>query len=102
MAAFRIASPAIETFEQIFARQVDMKHALLLPFGRSAIYFFLGASGTRGAKVILPAYNCRVVASTVVASGNIPFFVDCGKGGFNMDIEDAVRNVDRETKLLLS
>ncbi len=97
-AAILADSSAVERFEREFPAKVNMRYGLMLPHGRSALSIFLRAFDIRGKKIVLPAYNCRVVASAVVESGNIPVFVDTEEGGgFNMDLSGAAGAVDGDT-----
>ena len=92
---------AIRLFEDRFAEFVGMKHGLFLPFGRSALSVYFRAFKIANRKVIIAAYNCRVVGSTIASSGNTPLFIDCAENSFNMDLEKAVDAIDDNTAALV-
>jgi len=101
MAMLHTGPDSIAKFENAFARHVNVRYGLLLPNGRSAISLFLNSSGIKNKKVVLPAYNCRVVVSAVAASGNIHWFVDSASGQFNMDLDQAIEEVDKDTVAMI-
>ncbi len=76
----------VERFEQAFAAAVGSKYALAFPYGRSGLLALLESQGIRGAEVLIPAYTCIVVPNAILASGNIPRFVDIRLDNYNMDI----------------
>ena len=46
------------------------------PYNRTGIYAALKSHGVEGRDVLVPAYNCVVVANSIICSGNRPVFVD--------------------------
>jgi len=96
-----VSPSAIEEFEYKFAKKFNMKYALLLPLGRCALFFLFRALHLKGKKIILPAYNCRVVASAVIASRNIPHFIDCEENSFNIDLQQALFETDSDTAAMV-
>lgn len=92
----------IEKFEENFAKLMDQKHALAFPYGRTALLFLLEALDIKNKEVICPAYTCVVVAHAIVKSGNIPVFVDCGKDGYNMDLELAEKTITKNTAAIIA
>ena len=62
-----------------------MRHALVFPYGRSAIYSSLRACNLAGGDVVQPAYNCVVVAHATVLAGCRPVFVDAQPDSPNQD-----------------
>lgn len=93
--------PCIEDFEKVFADFVGWKYSILFPYGHAAAYSFFMANGVIGKEVILPAYNCRVMASAVIGSNNRPVFVDCNENGVNMDSEKAISMINQNTGAII-
>jgi dTDP-4-amino-4,6-dideoxygalactose transaminase len=61
--------------------------------GTTALQLALMAVGvTAGKEVLVPAYACAALLSAVAASGGTAVLVDCEPGGFNLSVEDALRN----------
>lgn len=89
--------PGVEDFEKVFADFVGWKHCILFPYGHAAAYSFFIANNVIKKEVILPAYNCRVMLSSVVGSQNRPVFVDCEENGVNMDGKKAVSRINQNT-----
>jgi perosamine synthetase len=57
--------------------------------------------GIDQSEVICPAYTCVVVADAVVLSSNIPVFVDCAEGSFNMSYEGLEAALTEKTRAIL-
>lgn len=88
----------VKQFETEFARLIGARYALSFPYGRSALYALLKSQGLIGSEVIMPAYTCIVVSNAIVASENVPVFVDISLEDFNMDLEKMKESVSPRTK----
>src|SRR5262249_14475144 len=73
-----------------------MRHALLFPYGRSAIYSCFRALNLAG-DVVQPAYNCAVVGHATLLAGCRPVFVDVQAQSPNQDLDQMVDRVTAET-----
>lgn len=89
--------PCIEDFEKVFADFVGWKYSILFPYGHAAAYSFFMANDVVGKEVIIPAYNCRVMLSAVIAANNRPVFVDCEENSVNMDSKKAISMINQNT-----
>lgn len=78
---------AVQEFEKVFASGVGSKYAIAFPYGRAGLFALLCSQGLKGTEIILPAYTCIVVPNAILASGNIPRFVDITLDDFNMDLK---------------
>jgi len=96
-AAFRPAGDAVVRFEQELAAHFGARHALVFPYGRSAIYSCLRALDRAGGEVVQPAYNCVVVAHATVVAGYRPAFVDVQAHSPNQDPQAMIDRVGPET-----
>ncbi len=95
-AALRPAGGAVAAFERDLAAYFGVRHALVFPYGRSAIYACLRALHL-GGEVVQPAYNCVVVAHATVLAGCRPVFVDAQPDCPNQDAADMVERVHADT-----
>lgn len=100
-AALAWGRPAAEEFEKKFARALQAKYALAFPYGRSGLYALLKSQGIEGAEVIIPAYTCVVVPHAVVASGNIPRFVDISLPDYNLDLDLLENAITDKTRVII-
>ena len=100
-AALAWGRPAVEEFEQKFARALQAKYALAFPYGRSGLYALLKSRGIAGAEVIMPAYTCVVVPHAVMASGNIPRFVDISLADYNLDLDLLENAITDRTRVII-
>ena len=60
------------------------RFALAFPYGRSGLFALFQVMGWRNREIILPAFSCAVVPNVILASGNIPRFVDVDMTDYNM------------------
>ena len=103
IAAFRrgeaVNGPAIEEFEQEFAKYHQMKYAHAASFGRMAFHYILRALDLpAGSEIIFPALTFWVVPEIARRNGLRPVFVDVDPTTFNLDparIEAAVTDRTR-------
>ncbi|MBF0497066.1 MAG: DegT/DnrJ/EryC1/StrS family aminotransferase [Deltaproteobacteria bacterium] len=72
-------------FEDRFAQLTGARYALWLPYGRSALYFFLKGYGLAQQEIIVPAYTCQSVIGPIKETNNIPVFIDSSPDDFNLD-----------------
>ena len=90
-----------DRFEAAFARKFRCSYGIMFPYGRSGLYALLKVWNLKNAEVILPAYTCVVVPHAVVLSRNIPVFVDCAQGSFNMDLEGIRSVITERTRVVI-
>ena len=92
----------VREFERLFAEKMGQRHAVAVPYGRTAQMLLLEAMGIRDKEVICPAYTCVVVAHAISVSGNEPVFVDSERGAFNMDLDLAAEAVTDRTAAIIA
>src|SRR6478672_2978558 len=90
VSAFRrgeaINGPAIEEFENEFAKFHEMKYATATSFGRMAFHYILQALDLpAGSEIIFPALTFWVVPEIARRAGLRPVFVDVDSATFNLD-----------------
>jgi perosamine synthetase len=91
----------IPKYEKTFAEKFKCEHGVMFPHGRTGIFALLKVWELEQAEVICPAYTCVVVPHAIVLSGNIPVFVDCEEGSFNMSLEGISRAVTEKTRVII-
>ncbi|MBI82898.1 MAG: hypothetical protein CMJ81_06860 [Planctomycetaceae bacterium] len=91
----------VQAFEDEFASKFECAHGVMFAHGRTALYALLKVWGLEHSEVICPAYTCVVVADAIVLSSNIPVFVDCGEGSFNMSYEGLEAALTEKTRAIL-
>ena len=89
-------------YEQAFAREVGVRHAVSFASGRVALYELLQALKVGpGDEVLLQVPTHVVVVNAVRYTGALPVFVDCSVDTYNIDLEEAEQRVTPRTKVLL-
>lgn len=89
-------------YERAFARRVGRRHAVSFAAGRTGLYGLLRAHGIeQDDEVLLQAPTHIVVPNAIRATGARPVFVDCRRGDWNIDLEDAARKATTRTRALL-
>jgi dTDP-4-amino-4,6-dideoxygalactose transaminase len=92
----------VTQFERQFAALMGQKHAVAFAYGRSGLILLLHALGLKNKEIICPAYTCVVVAHAIVYSGNVPVFIDCAYGEFNMDLDLAEKSISKNTGAIIA
>jgi len=90
IAAFRrgeaVSGPAIEEFENEFAKFHQLEHATATSFGRMAFHYILQALNLpHGSEIIFPALTFWAVPEMARRTGLRPVFVDVDPATFNLD-----------------
>lgn len=89
-----VGGTKVPEFEEAFARCQDARHAVCVTNGTAALEIALRALGIGcGDEVIVPPYTFIATASSVLAVGATPVFVDIEPHSLNMDpraIEPAI------------
>lgn len=81
-----VSGPAIEEFENEFAKFHEMGHATAASFGRMAFHYILQALELpAGSEIIFPALTFWVVPEIARRAGLRPVFVDVDPATFNLD-----------------
>lgn len=89
---------AVEELEGTAATYLGWKETVLFPSARAAALCFLQARGIINSSIILPAYTCRSMLTTVLSTGNRPHFIDSSSViDLNMNVEAAQEAIGRET-----
>jgi perosamine synthetase len=83
-----------EAFEEAFASYIGVRHAIGVNSGTAALIVALQAHGVGpGDEVITTPFSFIATATSIVACGAVPVFVDIDPFDFNLDpnqLEDAI------------
>lgn len=91
-----------EKFEQEFARFCDVKYAVGVDSGLSALELGMRALGIgEGDEVLVPVNSFIASASSISFVGAKPVFVDCEPDSFNIDLDQAEKLISHNTKALM-
>lgn len=93
-----VSGPAVERFEQDFAHQHGVRHAVAVSSGTDALVIALRALGAGpGDEVIVPTNSFVATASAVALVGATPVLVDCRADSAGMDLDAAAAAVGPRT-----
>ena len=96
-------SPIVKQFEQNFAQQVGVKHAVAVANGSVALDLALFIAEIQpGDEVILPSFTIISCLSAIVRVGGIPVFVDSDPLTWNMKCTDISEAITPKTKVILA
>ena len=94
--------PFVERFETAIADYLEVRYAIGVNSGTSALHLALIAAGVcAGDKVLLPANTFIATVWAVLYVGAVPVLCDVEKATGNIDVEDAERRIDRSVKAII-
>lgn len=79
---------------------LKFKYIIFASYARASIKLILEALEIKNSKIIIPAYICRVVAYSIVLSGNTPQFADIDSDNFTIN-SDINLLIDEHTKVII-
>ena len=89
-------------FEQAVAARAGARYGLAFTYAHAGFLALLQALGLKEAQVILPAYTCRIMPDVVLATGNVPAFVDIDLGDYNMDLRGLKSAITSKTRVVVA
>ncbi|MEX2581007.1 MAG: DegT/DnrJ/EryC1/StrS family aminotransferase [Verrucomicrobiales bacterium] len=95
--------PRTAEFEERFAREMGVDHAVAVSSCTTALHLaLLAAEVGPGDEVLVPSYTFVASANAVVYQGATPVFVDInGAHDLNLDVEDLERKITSRTKAII-
>jgi dTDP-4-amino-4,6-dideoxygalactose transaminase len=80
--------------EKNMREYLGSQNAVSFNSGRSALYAILRCLNvSSGDIVLLQAFTCNAVVNPILWTGASPFYIDCDKNSYNMDVIDLERNI---------
>lgn len=97
-----ILGARLESFEKEFARFVGTKYAVGVGSGTDALRLSLRALGiSHGDKVLTVSLTSPFTALAIVEEGAIPVFCDIDEDTLTIDVADAQKKIDRNTRAII-
>ena len=97
-----VLGPEVEAFEQAFAAYCDVRHAIAVNSGTSALHLALLAAGVGpGDEVITTPFTFVATAAAICATGARPVFVDIDPVSFNIEPAYLSAAITERTKAIL-
>jgi dTDP-4-amino-4,6-dideoxygalactose transaminase len=97
-----ILGPAVEAFEEAFARYCNCGSGIGVASGTDALRIALASVGVRpGDEVLVPAVSAAATAMAVMQLRAVPVFVDINPEDFTMDPADAAEKRTSRTKAVI-
>lgn len=89
-------------FEQAYAKHIDVKHAIGVTSGTTALYTAMAALEIGpGDEVILPAWTWYADYDAIVLAGGLPVFVEVDDS-FNIDVSRIEAKITPRTKAIIA
>ena len=99
---FLVQGPRTVAFEEKFAQNCEVKNAVAVSSGTSALLIALLANGVGpGAEVITSAFTFAATANAIIFAGATPVFVDIDEDTFNLNPDEVEKAVTSRTKAVL-
>lgn len=96
------AGPRVEAFERAFADYIGTRHAIAVNSGTAALIVALQAHGIGpGDEVITTPFSFIATATSIIACGATPIFVDIDPFDLNLDPEKVEDAITERTKAIL-
>ncbi|MCP4525471.1 MAG: hypothetical protein GY833_06135 [Aestuariibacter sp.] len=89
-------------FEQAVAARSGAQCGLAFTYAHAGFFALLKALDLTQAEIILPAYTCNIMPEVVVATGNVPIFVDIDLADYNMNLQALKSAITTRTKVIVA
>ena len=92
----------VKEFEKKFAKKVKRKYAVSVSNGTAAIQLaFESLNLKKGDEVILPSFTIISCILPIIRLGAKPILVDCDPRTWNMDVDKAIKLINKKTKAII-
>jgi dTDP-4-amino-4,6-dideoxygalactose transaminase len=99
---FITSGPEVAAFEREFAAFHELKHAVAVNSGVSALHIALESIGVRGREVIVPSYACSALLNAVNLAGGVPAVADVDRITYNLTPETAAAAMTKNTAAIIA
>jgi perosamine synthetase len=97
-----IFGPKTDQFEREFAEKINVKHAIAVNSGSSALLVSLAALGIRTLdEIIVPDMTFVSTATACLYLGGIPVFTDINLDNYCIDITEIEKKISKKTKAII-
>ncbi len=95
--------PFIKEFEEVWAKQFKVPHAITVNSATSGLFAAMGAIGiSPGDEVIVPPYTMSATVMAPLIYGGIPVFADIEEQTFCLDVEQVKTKISPRTKAIIA
>lgn len=103
MSGWLTQGPKVAEFEKAFSKRHCVSNAIATTSCTTALHLALAAMGIGpGDEVIVPAFTWIATANVVLYCGAKPVLADVDKNTFNINIDDAVSKITKNTKAVIA
>lgn len=94
--------PMTEQFEELVAKYIDVRHAIAVSSGTSALHLALICLGIGpGDEILVPDFTFPASANVVKHCGAIPVLVDIDMATFNIDVKNLETKITPRAKAIM-
>lgn len=94
--------PVVESFEKALAKTCQVKHAVAVSSGTTALHLALIVLGIKkGDEVIVPSFSWIASANAILYCGATPVFPDIDPRTYNLTAEEVQRRITRKTRAVM-
>ena len=91
-----------ENFEKNFAKYIQVKYAVGVNSGTSALLLMLAATNIgKGDEVITTSFTYAATTNVIILQGAKPVFVDIDQDSYNLDPSKILKKVTKKTKAIM-
>lgn len=91
----------VKKFEYEFSKYVGTRYALATTNGTQALILALLAIDVRNREVLVPSFTFIATATSVIAAGGIPVFVEIDERTYNIDPNDLKKKITDKTSAII-
>ncbi|MBN1583277.1 MAG: DegT/DnrJ/EryC1/StrS family aminotransferase, partial [Anaerolineae bacterium] len=95
------AGTARQAFEEAVAARCGARYALSFTYAHAGFFAALQVLDLTG-EIVIPAYTCSIMPEVIVATGNIPVFVDISLSDYNMDLDALKSAITGDTRAIVA
>lgn len=102
LSLFRVNNATRGAFEAAVAAQSGAQYGLAFTYAHAGFLALLKARQLAQAEIIIPAYTCKIMAEVILATGNIPVFVDIDLADYTMHLDRLQAAITPKTRMIVA